>query len=144
MAAHGEALGRQEGVGDGRPDRLFPLPATLASADLTSIGLTRSRAGALRGLAAAMQADRDLLRPCETLEETLAKLSALPGVGPWTAQYIAMRALREPDAFPASDLGLLRAMATAAGRPRPDALARRAETWRPWRAYAAMRLWIQG
>jgi AraC family transcriptional regulator of adaptative response / DNA-3-methyladenine glycosylase II len=144
VAAHGQALGREEGVGDGRPDRLFPLPTAMASADLTSIGLTRSRAAALRGLAAAMDADRDLLRPCETLDETLEKLSALPGVGPWTAQYIAMRALREPDAFPASDLGLLRAMATPAGRPGPDALARRAEPWRPWRAYAAMRLWIQG
>jgi AraC family transcriptional regulator of adaptative response / DNA-3-methyladenine glycosylase II len=144
VAAHGEALGRERGDGDGRPDRLFPLPAVLAAADLTGVGLTRSRAGALRGLAAAMAADGDLLRPCETLEETLAKLSALPGVGAWTAQYIAMRALREPDAFPASDLGLLRAMATAAGRPSPDALARRAEAWRPWRAYAATRLWIQG
>ena len=108
------------------------------------MGLTRSRAAALKALAAAMEADGDLLRPCETLDETLEKLSALPGVGPWTAQYIAMRALREPDAFPASDLGLLRAMATPAGRPTPAALERGAEAWRPWRAYAAMRLWIQG
>jgi AraC family transcriptional regulator of adaptative response / DNA-3-methyladenine glycosylase II len=143
VAAHGEALGRGQGGTDGRPDRLFPMPAALAG-DLASVGLTRPRAAALRALAAAMEADSDLLRPCETLEETLAKLSALPGVGPWTAQYVAMRALREPDAFPASDLGLLRAMATPAGRPGPEALLRRAETWRPWRAYAAMRLWIQG
>jgi AraC family transcriptional regulator of adaptative response / DNA-3-methyladenine glycosylase II len=144
VAAHGVALERVQAAADGRPNRLFPLPAALAAADLTKVGLTRPRAAALRGLAVAMEADGDLLRPCETLEETLGKLSALPGVGPWTAQYIAMRALREPDAFPASDLGLLRAMATPAGRPAPDALARRAETWRPWRAYAAMRLWIQG
>jgi AraC family transcriptional regulator, regulatory protein of adaptative response / DNA-3-methyladenine glycosylase II len=146
VAACGEALSpevRDEGASDG-PDRLFPVPSALAGADLTSLGLTRSRAATLRGLAAAMEADPDLLRPCETLEETLAKLAVLPGVGPWTAQYIAMRALREPDAFPASDLGLLRAMATTAGRPAPASLARRAEAWRPWRAYAAMRLWIQG
>ncbi len=144
VAAHGEAFRADESAGNGRPDRLFPAPATLAHADLTSIGLTRPRAAALRGLGAAMAADPDLLRPCETLDETLEKLAVLPGVGPWTAQYIAMRALREPDAFPASDLGLLRAMATPAGRPAPAALERRAEAWRPWRAYAAMRLWIQG
>ncbi len=143
-AAHGEALGLSEGTGDGRPDRLFPVPAAIANGDLATVGLTRARSSALRGLAASMDADGDLLRSSETLDETLDKLSALPGVGSWTAQYIAMRALREPDAFPASDLGLLRAMATAAGRPAPAALERRAEAWRPWRAYAAMRLWIQG
>ncbi len=142
VAAHGAALEQGELV-DGSPDRLFPLPSSLASADLTKIGLTRSRGAALSALGAAMAADPDLLRPSETLDETLAKLVALPGVGPWTAQYIAMRALREPDAFPASDLGLLRAMATSAGRPVPAALLRRAEAWRPWRAYAAMRLWMQ-
>jgi AraC family transcriptional regulator of adaptative response / DNA-3-methyladenine glycosylase II len=144
VAAHGEALRPDERAGAGQPDRLFPTPSALADADLTSVGLTRSRAAALKALGAAMEADGDLLRPCETLDETLEKLSALPGVGPWTAQYIAMRALREPDAFPASDLGLLRAMATPAGRPSPAALERAAEAWRPWRAYAAMRLWIQG
>jgi AraC family transcriptional regulator of adaptative response / DNA-3-methyladenine glycosylase II len=144
VAAHGEALGRDDGVDDGRPDRLFPAPAAIARADLASVGLTRSRAAALQGLGATMEGDPDLLRPCDTLDETLEKLAALPGVGAWTAQYIAMRALREPDAFPASDLGLLRAMATAAGRPAPSALEQRAEGWRPWRAYAAMRLWIQG
>src|SRR5690606_20608441 len=84
-----------------------------------------------------------LLRPFETLEATVAKLEALPGIGPWTAHYIAMRALREPDAFPASDLGLLRAMATPEGRPTPAQLLARAEAWRPWRAYAAIRLWLQ-
>jgi AraC family transcriptional regulator, regulatory protein of adaptative response / DNA-3-methyladenine glycosylase II len=144
VTAHGQELAAREGPHDERPARLFPSPAALAAADLTGIGLTRSRAAALSALGASMEANGDLLRPGDTLEETLAKLVALPGVGPWTAQYIAMRALREPDAFPASDLGLLRAMATTAGRPAPAALARRAEAWRPWRAYAAMRLWIQG
>jgi AraC family transcriptional regulator of adaptative response / DNA-3-methyladenine glycosylase II len=144
VAAHGEGLGPGEGAGEGHPDRVFPAAAALARGDLASIGLTRARAAALRGLAAAMAGDADLLRPCETLDETIAKISTLPGVGIWTAQYIAMRALREPDAFPASDLGLLRAMATSAGRPDPAVLERKAEAWRPWRAYAAMRLWIQG
>ena len=110
-------------------------------ADLTGVGLTKARAATLNALAAACAARPALLQSAGTLEDTLADLCALPGIGPWTAQYIAMRALREPDAFPASDLGLLRAMETKAGRPTPAALAERAEAWRPWRAYAALRLW---
>jgi len=69
-------------------------------------------------------------------------LRSLPGVGEWTAQYIAMRELREPDAFPAADIGLMRAMSDASGvRPSPAALLAHAERWRPWRAYAALHLW---
>jgi len=72
-------------------------------------------------------------------------LRSLPGVGEWTAQYIAMRELREPDAFPAADVGLLRAMAAVDGRRlSPAELLARAERWRPWRAYAAMHLWAAG
>ncbi len=142
VAAHGEplALARPDIEG---PDRVFPTPEAVARADLTAIGLTRARAATLNALGQAMATDRGLLRAYETLEETTDKLNALPGVGPWTAQYIAMRALREPDAFPASDLGLLRAMETPAGRPSPARLAAIAEAWRPWRAYAAVRLWMQ-
>ena len=80
-----------------------------------------------------------------SLEEAIAKLRLLPGIGEWTAQYIAMRELREPDAFPAADIGLLRAMAAADGRrPSPAELLLRAERWRPWRAYAALHLWAAG
>jgi AraC family transcriptional regulator of adaptative response / DNA-3-methyladenine glycosylase II len=140
VAAHGAPL--EEAPPDG-PDRVFPTPDAVATADLTQIGLTRARAATLNALGRAMAADRNLLRAYETLEETAAKLTALPGVGPWTAQYIAMRALREPDAFPASDLGLLRAVETSAGRPAPAELESMAEAWRPWRAYAALRLWMQ-
>ena len=122
---------------------MFPTPEAVAGADLTAIGLTRARAATLNALGQAMAADRGLLRAYETLAETVDKLSALPGVGSWTAQYIAMRALREPDAFPASDLGLLRAMETGGRRPSPAELAAIAEAWRPWRAYAALRLWMQ-
>lgn len=143
------ALGRKlpgaawrDGRDAGAPTMLFPTPAVLAEADLTGIGLTKARAATLNALAAACAARPGLLDSGETLEDTLATLCALPGIGPWTAQYIAMRALREPDAFPASDLGLLRAMETKAGRPTPAALAERAEAWRPWRAYAALRLWM--
>jgi AraC family transcriptional regulator of adaptative response / DNA-3-methyladenine glycosylase II len=76
------------------------------------------------------------------LVEAIRRLRALPGVGEWTAQYIAMRQLREPDAFPAADIGLMRAMAGADGvRPSAAALLAHAERWRPWRAYAAQHLW---
>ncbi len=125
------------------PRLLFPPPATLANADLTQIGLTRARSKTLNALATAVAADEHLLDAGATLDETVSKLIALPGIGPWTAQYIAMRALREPDAFPASDLGLLRAMAINDKRPTPTALLKDAEPWRPWRAYATLRLWLQ-
>lgn len=142
-ATFGEPL--QDGAAPAmkEPHLLFPKPEVIANADLARIGLTRSRTLTLQSLGAAMMRDRNLLRAYETLEETTQKLVTLPGVGPWTAQYIAMRALREPDAFPATDLGLLRAMQTAQGRPSPAVLANMADAWRPWRAYAALRLWVQ-
>ncbi|MEI9890983.1 MAG: hypothetical protein WDN45_10780 [Caulobacteraceae bacterium] len=87
-------------------------------------------------------ADPGLLGLDRSLEDAVAKLKALPGVGEWTAQYIALRGMREPDAFPAADVGLMRAMADAEGvRPTAAELLERAERWRPWRAYAAQHLW---
>jgi AraC family transcriptional regulator of adaptative response / DNA-3-methyladenine glycosylase II len=87
-------------------------------------------------------ADPNLFRPLGTIAETIARLRTLRGVGEWTAQYIALRALREPDAFPAADIGLLRGAAIIDGRPATAArLLTRAESWRPWRAYAAQHLW---
>jgi AraC family transcriptional regulator of adaptative response / DNA-3-methyladenine glycosylase II len=136
-------VGRPLAGAEGAARMLFPTPAALAKAELAGVGLTSARVATLQALGAAVAADPHLLRARETLDETVAALCDLPGLGPWTAQYIAMRALREPDAFPASDLGLLRAMETKSGRPTPAALARRAEAWRPWRAYAALRLWTQ-
>src|SRR5439155_17799145 len=121
---------------------LFPEAKTLAHADLSSIGLPRARAAAISSLAAAVMRDPALLRPTNAVEHTVAKLVTLPGIGDWTAEYIAMRALREPDAFPVTDLGLLRAMRPYFARPSPALLQRRAERWRPWRAYAAMLLWL--
>src|SRR3989449_11200427 len=88
--------------------------------------------------------DPALLRTTNSVEQTVATLLTLPGIGDWTAESIAMRALREPDAFPVSDLGLLRAMRRYLARPSPALLQRRAERWRPWRAYAAMLLWLDG
>jgi len=112
----------------GRLTRRFPRPEALARADLAALGMPRTRARALASLAS---------EPARLQESTAESLTALPGIGPWTAQYIAMRALREPDAFPETDVGLLRAV----GRPTPDELLEMSEAWRPWRAYAAQHLW---
>ncbi len=124
---------------------VFPRPAQLATADLTHLGMPRARLAALSALAAAAATDAGLFHGEQDLDAAVARLKALSGVGEWTAQYIAMRALGQPDAFPAADIGLLRAMVgTDGGRPTPAALLARAESWRPWRAYAAQHLWAAG
>jgi AraC family transcriptional regulator of adaptative response / DNA-3-methyladenine glycosylase II len=141
VAAYGEPL---TVTGDGCAmglTRVFPGPARLAHANLTTLGMPRSRAAALSSLARAAAADAKLFDPDDDLDAAVARLRALPGIGEWTAQYIAMRALREADAFPAADIGLLRAAAVDGVRPTPAALVARAEAWRPWRAYAAAHLW---
>jgi AraC family transcriptional regulator, regulatory protein of adaptative response / DNA-3-methyladenine glycosylase II len=128
-----------------RPDGLlshaFPSPERVAGADLGALGMPAARRSALKALAEAAIADGDLFRPLGTVEEAIARLRAIRGVGEWTAQYIALRALRETDAFPAGDVGLLRGAATRGRRPTAAALLQRAEHWRPWRAYAAQHLW---
>jgi len=140
VAAHGMPLATP--VADDALRFVFPGPAVLAAADLTTIGLTRARARALSAFAAAVVREPDLLSTASSLDAAVTRLSALDGVGDWTAHYIAMRALREPDAFPASDLGLRRALETPAGRPSPRAVLAAAEGWRPWRAYAVLHLWL--
>jgi AraC family transcriptional regulator of adaptative response / DNA-3-methyladenine glycosylase II len=121
---------------------VFPRPEKLAHVDLSTLGTPRARAQTLSSLAAAVAADPDIFGAGRSLEEAIEKLCSLSGIGEWTAQYIAMRALREPDAFPAADIGLMRAMTDAQGkRPTPRELLAHAERWRPWRAYAAQHLW---
>ena len=121
---------------------LFPSAARITAADLTTLGMPGARAMALTSLAQAIAADPAIFSRGASLEDAIVKLRSLPGIGEWTAQYIAMRELREPDAFPAADIGLLRAMANEAGRrPSPSELLTRSERWRPWRAYAALHLW---
>jgi len=121
---------------------VFPTPQQLVPADLNAIGMPKARRMALASLAACVVADPLLFGPRRSLEEAVAELRSLSGIGEWTAQYIAMRGLREPDAFPAADIGLLRAMEDESGRrPKPAELLTRAEAWRPWRAYAALHLW---
>ena len=127
--------------------RIAPAPETLACADLAdiaAIGLPKTRAATVRELARFAAAGGLRFAPGTPLNEAVSALDALPGIGPWTAHYIAMRALRHPDAFPAGDLGLRKALGELAGA---DGLASertlmlRAEAWRPWRAYAAAYLW---
>ena len=130
-------------TGDGRLSALFPTAARVAKADLSMFGMPRARIAALQALAQAAIADPNLLDPVGSYEQAVERLLALPGFGPWTAQYWALRALRDSDAFPAADVALLRnpVVADNGKRPTPKALLARAEVWRPWRAYAAQHLW---
>jgi len=121
--------------------RLFPSAEALASADpevIGKLGIVRQRVRALQALATEVAAGRLQLHRAAPLQPTLEGLLALPGIGDWSAQLIAMRALAWPDAWPASDIGILNALAT---RDIPLAT-RHAEAWRPWRAYAVMKLWL--
>src|SRR5262249_5067657 len=120
---------------------LFPDPQALADADLGGIGLTKSRAETIRGLARAVAAGTLTLDASRGLEDGVARLAALRGIGEWTAQYVALRAFGDPDAFPFGYFALRRALANGVGMPSLRAVARIAETWRPWRAYAAIHLW---
>ena len=136
-----EAFGRIMPSGTNGLSRLFPTPAALADEDLSVIGIPRARANSISALARAVLDDPDLLQPFGTLEETEKRLCALRGIGPWTAQYIAMRALSAPDAFPTGDIGVLRALEMDGKRPSATEASRMAEGWRPWRAYAVLHLW---
>ncbi len=139
--AYGEPLEEPAALALGL-SRLFPTPERLAGQDLASLGMPQARGAALEALARTVAADPAIFTPRADLESAIAALSALPGVGEWTAQYIALRELREPDAFPHADVGLMRALADETGRrPAAQELFARAEAWRPWRAYAAQHLW---
>jgi len=122
-------------------ERLFPTPAQLADADLREIGVTTARAATIRGIAQALLDGRIDFRAEQPLDEFVARWVALPGIGAWTAHYIAMRALSHPDAFPAADLILRRAAAGGGAELSTKALTALAEAWQPWRAYAVMHLW---
>ncbi len=137
VAAYGEPLAEP-----GDLTHVFPAPQALANADLATLGMPRSRAATLSAVAAAALANPALFGAHCDLDEAIARLRSIRGVGEWTAQYIALRQLREPDAFPAADVGLMRALVNGKGqRPTPPELLARAEPWRPWRAYAAQHLW---
>ncbi|WP_342317120.1 AlkA N-terminal domain-containing protein [Lysobacter sp. FW306-1B-D06B] len=120
---------------------LFPTPEALVDADLETIGLIRSRAQTVRGVASALIEGRVDFRAERTLEDFTARWVALPGIGPWTAQYIALRALGHPDAFPVEDLVLQKALPADGTRMTAKALGARAQAWSPWRGYAVIHLW---
>ena len=128
---------------DGALTHAFPAPDAVAAAALERLGVTRARAAALRAFARAV-ADGTLdLAACAGLDDAVAALRALPGIGEWTAQYIAMRAFGEPDALPAGDLGVRKALARGGRLPSERDVRARAERWRPWRAYAVIALWTE-
>ena len=131
-------FGRLVGPEDEALRLTFPTAAALTDAPLETAGLTRARAGAVRAFASAVVAGGLHLDQHEDTAAVVERLCQLPGIGPWTAQYVAMRGLGDPDAFPLGDLGLRRATGLS-----DRALAERAERWRPWRAYAALYLWME-
>jgi len=122
---------------------VFPAASVLADADVAQIGLPVARGRAIRELAKAVAKQELCFSGAADAEATRARMCEIPGVGDWTAQYVSMRALGDSDAFPSTDLALLKA-ASAGDRITPAALRERSQPWRPWRAYAAMCLWAGG
>ena len=122
--------------------RLFPSPAALAAAsgdELGQLGVVRQRQAAIHALAQAVSSGQIRLHAGADVQTTMDALKALPGIGAWTADYIALRALRWPDAFPSGDMALQKALAPEGQRLTARAAESRAERWRPWRAYAVIR-----
>ncbi|MCR8956443.1 helix-turn-helix domain-containing protein [Variovorax sp. S2] len=136
VAAFGEPIATPiEGL-----DRLFPTPAVVAAASgdaLGQLGIVRQRQAALQAIAREVAAGKLALHAGADVPSTIAALQELPGIGAWTAQYIAMRALRWPDAFPAGDIALQKALAVTTARAASEA----SQAWRPWRSYAVLRAW---
>jgi AraC family transcriptional regulator of adaptative response / DNA-3-methyladenine glycosylase II len=121
---------------------VFPAAKRLASVSSLALGMPTARLVTLKSIAEAATADPNLFSPLGGADETIARLKSIRGIGEWTAQYIALRAVREMDAFPATDIGVLRGAASLGGtRMTSVNLLGRAELWRPWRAYAAQHLW---
>jgi AraC family transcriptional regulator of adaptative response / DNA-3-methyladenine glycosylase II len=119
----------------------FPSADALADADPAGLPVPGARAATIRALAGEIAAGRIVLDPGASRDETRRLLREIPGIGPWTADYVAMRALADTDAFPASDLGVLRGLAALGAVPGAKAATALSERWRPWRAYAVMHLW---
>src|ERR1035441_4727568 len=141
VALHGKPVPSAQRI---PPDltHVFPTPKRIASAKSIGLAMPAARQSSLKALAEAVVVDPNLFSPFGTIDEAIARLRSIRGIGEWTAQYIALRAIREMDAFPASDIGLLRgAPPLYRVRSSPANLLHRPESWRPWRAYAAQHLW---
>jgi AraC family transcriptional regulator of adaptative response / DNA-3-methyladenine glycosylase II len=119
----------------------FPTALELSACDPGRIGMPAKRIETILALARAVVVDEFPFVVNGTLKNFIERLTRFPGIGDWTAQYIAMRALGEPDAFPAADLGIAKALQQGDKRPTPKQILQRAENWRPWRSYAAIYLW---
>jgi AraC family transcriptional regulator of adaptative response / DNA-3-methyladenine glycosylase II len=137
VAAHGRPLRRPLGA----VTHTFPTAEALAAADPAGLAMPAARRRALLALAAALAAGEVALDAGAEREEARRRLAPLPGIGPWTVAYVSMRALRDPDAFPLTDLGVRHALERLGQDGRPAAVARLAERWRPYRAYAVQHLW---
>lgn len=138
---HGRALPSGAGM---HPDltHAFPAAKHLAKTSSLGLGMPAARLETLRSVTRAAAKSPEIFQSASSMEQAIASLKAIPGIGEWTAQYIALRALREVDAFPASDIGLLRGAKKVTGDVlTAKQLHTRAERWRPWRAYAAQHLW---
>lgn len=123
-------------------EKVFPGPSCLQGVDTRPCGLTRNKADAIMGLAHAVEAGTIDLETVDNLDVFVKKCIAFKGIGEWTAHTIAMRGLGYKDAFPAGDLGIVKALANGNQSLKPAQIRRLAERWRPWRSYAAMLLWI--
>lgn len=144
VAAFGTPLTPAERGDEPGLTHLFPAPEQLVEAEVSRVlNMPRARGRAIQGLAAAMMTTPDLFAPAADLDAAVARLKALPGIGEWTAHYVAMRALGQSDALPAGDVGLMRALDDGSGRPNRAQLLARSAAWRPWRAYAAIHLWAE-
>jgi 3-methyladenine DNA glycosylase/8-oxoguanine DNA glycosylase len=119
----------------------FPEAVELAAADLADVGMPRKRKTTIRELSRQVACGSLTLDGGVGLTGVIDALTTIAGIGPWTANYVAMRALNEPDAFPASDLGIVKALQEGTHRPTISQVKARAEAWRPWRAYATVYLW---
>jgi AraC family transcriptional regulator of adaptative response / DNA-3-methyladenine glycosylase II len=142
VALHGKPLPKAC-VGHPGLSRIFPIAGRLAKVKSIGLGMPAARLATLKAVAEAAVADNNLFRQVGSIEEAIDRLKGIRGIGEWTAQYIALRAIREMDAFPATDIGLLRG-ATLLDKTATFTsalLLDRAESWRPWRAYAAQHLW---
>jgi AraC family transcriptional regulator of adaptative response / DNA-3-methyladenine glycosylase II len=141
---YGAAVEIPASVATGRDEltleRIFPTPQKLARAQFRELGIVKTRADTIRRVAQAVCDGSLGFDHARHPDELCRALTAIKGIGDWTAQYVAMRALKHPDAFPASDLGLLQAIGVS-GAAGTKILRSRAEAWRPWRAYAALLLW---
>jgi 3-methyladenine DNA glycosylase/8-oxoguanine DNA glycosylase len=126
------------------PTHLFPTPERLARANVAKIGMPGTRANAIGELARRMADGRLSLSWGTPAEEAQDALCAIDGIGPWTAQYVAMRALGDPDTFLPGDLGVRRALTNGSGRmPTIRETDARSNAWRPWRSYAVLHLWME-